>query len=447
MYSCLTTEQLNVGVGALAGSTIMLLTVPWFLSILGGRVNIDPNTKLANYKAPKLTPPNRMHLTDTGVSVSPAVNKGAYVVLLTAVSYFLLQVPGLIYLNNTPEEQAQGEKLWAQLGFVVCLVLFVGYLYQQYQISRADITQKRTREQYLRNAILNRKITLTGVMIAELAEYNLISPHYASKQATEESHLMRRKSTHVGNVEIPTEFIEHLERILKPFFKIFDEDDNNQLSTQELVAVFREMGENPTPEELERIFSEFDTDKSGSIEYREFIQGVAKYIVEHRDVRLRHMNRNNRSHSHGSSAEAHRALKESEEEEEEEEDMPEDIQGLTPEEQQSKIKLKAAYMMGLGTIIVLIVSDPMVEVLSELGRRTGIPAFYIAFVLAPLASNASELIAAYNYSLKKTPTSISISMATLEGAAVMNNTFVLGKYTIYLVCSFVAMCVLVCCFF
>ena len=30
--------QLSVGMGALAGSTIMLLTVPWFLSILAGRV-------------------------------------------------------------------------------------------------------------------------------------------------------------------------------------------------------------------------------------------------------------------------------------------------------------------------------------------------------------------------------------------------------------------------
>lgn len=74
----------------------------------------------------------------------------------------------------------------------------------------------------------------------------------------------------------------------------------------------------------------------------------------------------------------------------------------------------------------VLISDPMVDVLSELGVRTGIPAFYIAFVLAPLASNASELIAAYNYAKKKTPTSISISLATLEGAAVMNNTFVLG---------------------
>ena len=40
-------EELAVGIGALAGSTIMLLTLPWCLSIIGGRVDIDPRTKLA----------------------------------------------------------------------------------------------------------------------------------------------------------------------------------------------------------------------------------------------------------------------------------------------------------------------------------------------------------------------------------------------------------------
>ena len=54
--------------------------------------------------------------------------------------------------------------------------------------------------------------------------------------------------------------------------------------------------------------------------------------------------------------------------------------------------------------------------------------FYVAFVLAPLASNASELIASYNYAMKKTPKTISISVATLEGAACMNNTFGLAIF-------------------
>ena len=46
-------------------------------------------------------------------------------------------------------------------------------------------------------------------------------------------------------------------------------------------------------------------------------------------------------------------------------------------------------MMGLGTLLVLIFSDPMVDVLGEIGNRTGIPAFYISFVLAPMASISS----------------------------------------------------------
>lgn len=58
--------------------------------------------------------------------------------------------------------------------------------------------------------------------------------------------------------------------------------------------------------------------------------------------------------------------------------------------------------------------DPMVGVMGAVGDRTGISSFYISFVLAPLASNASELIAAFNYSLKKTSRTIVISFAALQ---------------------------------
>lgn len=56
----------------------------------------------------------------------------------------------------------------------------------------------------------------------------------------------------------------------------------------------------------------------------------------------------------------------------------------------------------------------MVDVMGAVGDRTGVSGFYISFVLAPLASNASELIAAFNYSLKKTSRTIVISFAALQ---------------------------------
>ncbi len=123
-----------------------------------------------------------------------------------------------------------------------------------------------------------------------------------------------------------------------------------------------------------------------------------------------------------------------ESEDEDDDEIPDDLKALSPAQQQTQIKMRSLWMMGLGTAIVIVISDPMVDVLSELGNRTGISAFYIAFVLAPMASNASELVAAYNYAQKKTRTSISISLATLLGAAIMNNTFVLGVFMM-LVCT------------
>eukprot|EP00967_Tisochrysis_lutea_P128081 scaffold218653_cov35-Tisochrysis_lutea.AAC.3 len=85
-------------------------------------------------------------------------------------------------------------------------------------------------------------------------------------------------------------------------------------------------------------------------------------------------------------------------------------------------------MMGLGTALIILFSDPMVDVLSNLGARTGISPFYIAFVFAPVASNASELLASLNYAKKKTRKTITISLSTLEGAACMNNTFCLAIF-------------------
>ena len=114
--------------------------------------------------------------------------------------------------------------------------------------------------------------------------------------------------------------------------------------------------------------------------------------------------------------------------EEEEEEMPEDLVGLPHHVQMRKVKIRSATLMFVGTALVLIFSDPMVDVLSAVGNKMGVQPFYVSFVLAPLASNASELLASYNYALKKTKASITISFSALLGAAIMNNTFCLAIF-------------------
>ena len=43
-------RKISVGIGALAGSTVFLLTLPWSLSIIYGRVDIDWKKSSCNYK-------------------------------------------------------------------------------------------------------------------------------------------------------------------------------------------------------------------------------------------------------------------------------------------------------------------------------------------------------------------------------------------------------------
>ena len=108
--------------------------------------------------------------------------------------------------------------------------------------------------------------------------------------------------------------------------------------------------------------------------------------------------------------------------------MPEDIATMAPDQQMKHVIRRSCWQMGVGTAIVLLFSDPMVDVFSSIGTRLGVPSFYVAFILAPLASNLAEVIAAYNYATKKTSKSVTISFETLQGAGCMNNTFCLAIF-------------------
>merc|ERR1719159_397193 len=110
--------------------------------------------------------------------------------------------------------------------------------------------------------------------------------------------------------------------------------------------------------------------------------------------------------------------------------MPDEFKDLKPAEQRAAIIQSSVKQMVLGTLLVLVFSNPMVDVLSEIGKKTGIPAFYVSFILAPLASNASELVSSMTLASRKTMGAMTQSLQTLEGAACMNNTFCLGIFFI-----------------
>lgn len=103
-------ETLSVGVGALAGSTIMLMTIPWALAVFSGRVNLENGAP--NYMGkPKLTPDLSFldTLNKTGIAISNEVKLGGIIVMTTSIPYYMIQVPGM-FIHGPAQEVAQGEK-------------------------------------------------------------------------------------------------------------------------------------------------------------------------------------------------------------------------------------------------------------------------------------------------------------------------------------------------
>jgi len=410
--------QIGVGVGALAGSTIMLLTIPWALCIVTGRVDIVNG--VANYRGkPKLTEANKWGLFGSGITPRKSVAFNAKIMIATALSYVIIQGSAFTSHCDLKDEKCNvGGEHWAALvALLTTIAFFIGYMV--YNIKTADSEDKED-------------------FIAEV-----------KKQAIE-SHIMSLSSAFEADFNVSTHEAQHLNHdekkrrfddALKSFYLKYDRNGDGVIDVHELRFLLKDIGEDMSEDRFQALLKEIDTDNSGNISFTEFAVAMRSFIqkknelIESGDVSM--LSVNVQVHHSVNSTESVQAVEgeiaekfEEEEEEEEEEEIPEDIAALPPHKQKVRILLRSGWMMGLGTLIVLVFSDPMVDVLNELGNRFNVNSFYVAFVLAPVASNASELIASIAYAMKKTKKTITISLAALEGAACMNNTFCLGIFLV-----------------
>ena len=75
-----------------------------------------------------------------------------------------------------------------------------------------------------------------------------------------------------------------LTSVLKVCFDLFDTKKQDYLSADDLGEIMRAMGFRPTEEELVDLVNEIDEDGSGQIEFAEFCQLCATFLVEDPDM-------------------------------------------------------------------------------------------------------------------------------------------------------------------
>jgi len=345
---------------------------------------------------------------------------GYFIILGSAFSMDTFEKPPRV---SEQRMEAGAEAPFALVGLFVCMVEFAYYLkvcwgHADGEDGRVDDRIAEKTVQAMRDG----KLTLRGAM-AKFRERNWTS---LCKDGDLDQVLLNKESM---------DEVRRMCKVLAPFFGHYDMNGDNQIDFEEFRMIFKDVNENMSRDAQAQMFKAADTDDSGYISFEEFVACFMSFALDPGNelkgmAEKRRFKSNPAKYLDNGEANASDAGEGDDDDEEghEEEDMPEDLANLDPEEQQRRIKNRAFSKMAMGLFLVLIFSDPTVDLLSEIGKRLQISPFYISFVLAPLASNASELVAAYNYASKRTAKAMTTSLSTLTGAAIMNNTFCLGIF-------------------
>ncbi|CAD7930745.1 unnamed protein product [Amoebophrya sp. A25] len=432
--------EIYVGVGTLTGSTVMLLSIAWWVSVLGGRVDQVDGT--LQYRRPTGVSADKFEkftgntYWDGAVACKPAIKENCVYMLGTLAPLVLCQVIVLFtqaaqHQGTITAEQAEKYQSYTVLfGFACCMLGFCWYLRGQYLGAGDNDAIEALQVDAIATAIKSNQLTLDGA----LGEVAKLDKRFRKGNSLKEP-LLTGEELAIRQEEL---LYQRLRALLKPYFKKYDINNDNKLDFDEFRVICSEVSSSASKEAQHAIFMRMDTDKNGYLCFEEFIECMLtltrkaqQYALVTNQAGVAYASAGYSSTSVSEEEEAEDVERGSEDDddvpsESGDEDIPEELADLTPEQQQTRIKMKAAWMCSVGTFFVVAFSDPMVDVLNELATRTSCPPFFVSFVLSPLVSNASELVAAYNYAKKKTVKSATISLSTLVGAACMNNTFCLG---------------------
>jgi len=251
-------NQVSVGVGALAGSTIMLLTATWFMAMVGGRVDIVDGQ--AQYKATeKLT--GNVPFFSTGVTVTEKIGENAYLMLGTTLLYLVIQIPAIFAERHTDSavEQGREENIYALAGFILCVACFCYYLYENSR--KANEPNGAIEQKHIQSVI-------DGINEGKMTVITVLKDFWAQNSAEADgkrslldalSEDQRRKLT----------------SIIKPFFAYYDKNNDKTIDYQEFCMLLKDMRVNVQKEEMQRLFQLADTDASGYMNFDEFADCIA----------------------------------------------------------------------------------------------------------------------------------------------------------------------------
>ncbi|XP_026397271.1 sodium/calcium exchanger NCL2-like [Papaver somniferum] len=240
-------EKVLTGVGLLAVSTVLLLTLVWGTCVIVGKNEILPGDSLSilNRKRAAKRPlfsKVRSYITGYGITTDQETSITSRIMILSIVPFILIQIPELIM------KLSYVRKIITVVTLVVSIALLLVYfLYQVFQTWIHDRRLEYMKLEHLMARFLK----------------------HVEKQAA--GKLLAAD----GTPNLP---------IIEGLFDKVDVDDNDNISPEEFKELIREIKSDTKNMDqndiIDEVVKEFDADADRMISKDEFVKGFAKWLVK-----------------------------------------------------------------------------------------------------------------------------------------------------------------------
>ncbi|KAK7272570.1 hypothetical protein RJT34_29249 [Clitoria ternatea] len=373
-------SQVSVGMGLLAGSTVLLLTIIWGTCVIVGKCDIEGSIALDS------TDTRGFSLTGSGVSTDIWTSYAAMIMAVSVLPFLIVQLPQILNSNS-------GRHLAVLIALIVSLCLLIAYcLYQIFQ----PWIQRRKLE-YIKH-----KHVILGLL----------------------THLKKRA---LGR--LLAEDGQPDKEVIKKLFTTIDENKDGQLTQGELRALvvgieFEEIDLNHD-DAVKRIMDDFDTSRDQLVQQDEFVNGVCRWLQ--RAQRSRVASGDAGPHTIKFLSDFHRETKREHDLLDVGDRSEEVVEGEVVENAKWT-SIKAVLLLLLGAVIAAAFADPLVDAVDNFSDATSIPAFFISFIVLPFATNSSEAVSAIIFASRDKRQTASLTFSELYGAVTMNNVLCLSVF-------------------
>ncbi|KAK9799325.1 hypothetical protein WJX73_002090 [Symbiochloris irregularis] len=394
-------QQISIGIGTLAGSSILLISLTWAGCLWRGRCDLKKNGLM---KDKVLT--RTWKLAATGVSVDELTPLGAVLMGSSVFLYAFIQIPSIL---------SRHYHSYASLaGAAACFIFLAAYcgfqvLYPEMQKRQIEAAKKKHKR-------------MSAVRIMEGSHGKLMNDD---------------GSLNMRNVE--------------PLFREFDKDDSGAIDQVELRALLLGLsishGRQANVDEDVRFWmKEFDRDQDNVIDLGDFCNVLHRWLSEQREgEKQRKASGRGTPDKHQLPDEEHQLVERDEEAQDEESedgnqegtsgdgkqddsDSDSDEDDEKPPPTPGQIAAKAVFLLVAGTAGCAVISDPLVDAVSNFSTASGIPAFFVAFAVTPFAISAGELVSSLQFAKRKRSKNLSLTFSQIYGAVTLNNTLCLGVF-------------------